>query len=316
VNNSLQIYLLSRDRPFYLREALVSCLKQQCHDVEIVVSDNSEGSAVAEMIAKDFPLVKYVRRYPAIGAREHFRTVLEEVTADLFVMFHDDDLMLNDYVEVMRNAMSQDMELAAACPNALIMRGSRGTSELAIPESVGNTRIEKPEDMLRYYFSFSLMGVAPFPGYMYRRNKTQGLFLESKKGGKYADVSFLLEVVRRGPVLWMTAPLMYYRIHASNDSVTESVGERLRLLRYVYTTTSITPKSVLVAGYRYGYLMNWYFSSKPSNEQTDGWRRRIVRSFLIVETIKLAITNRSFFPYAWSKAIRLIKKQASKVKVD
>jgi len=51
LSSSLQIFLLSRDRPDYLREALQSALAQSGERIEVIVSDNSEREEVARMLA-------------------------------------------------------------------------------------------------------------------------------------------------------------------------------------------------------------------------------------------------------------------------
>lgn len=299
---NLQIFLLSRDRPDYLREALRSALSQAGECIEVIVSDNSEREDVARMLAAEFPEVPCIRRYPPLGAFDHFRAVIDGATADLVVMFHDDDVLMDGYAQTLRRRLEADPSLVAVCCNAAILRGARITPELFAPGR--DTILRAPEDLLSAYFSLSLKGPAPFPGYMYRRDTIQGLCLDPRHGGKYSDVSFLLKVLRRGAVLWLGEPWMRYRLHGQNDSGTEAVGQRLRLLRYVYGSTAVARRSPLVAQYRYRYWTSWWRGAGAADQP---WRRRVVRRFLIGRTIAYALTQAALWQRFFAKLGRLFR---------
>ena len=306
-NASLQIILLSRDRPDYLREALRSALSQAGDRIEVIVSDNSERGDVSRMLAAEFPQVRCIRREPPLGAFDHFRAVIEDATAEFLVMFHDDDVLLDGYAQALRARLESDPSLAAVCCNAAILRGSQATEELFAPGGA-DLRLRAPEDLLRAYFSLSLKGPAPFPGYMYRRSALQGLFLDPRHGGKYSDVSFLLKVLQHGGLLWLSVPLMRYRLHGKNDSGTEAVGQRLRLLRYVYGSTDIDPRSPLITQYRYRYWMSWWLSS-TATAPAHPWRRRVVRRFLVTRTAAYALTRAALWKRPLSKLGRVVRQR-------
>jgi glycosyltransferase involved in cell wall biosynthesis len=305
VSSSLQIVILSRDRPDFLREAVRSVLSQLGEHIEVVVSDNSEREVVARMLAHEFPTVRCIRRIPTMGAFDHFRAIIDGATADLLVMFHDDDVLLEGYVHTLRGHLDADPSLAAACCDASILRGWHATCERFAPGGRGDLQLRRPEDLLREYFSLSPKGPAPFPGYMYRRAAIQGLCLDPRHGGKYSDVSFLLKVLSRGPILWLDEVLMQYRIHVNNDSATEAVGQRLRLLRYVHANTAINHHSPLVEQYRYRYWIGWWRDS-AANAVAQPWRKRVVWCFLVSRTVRYALTR----PNLWQ---RLLSKLGRKV---
>lgn len=303
---SLQIVLLSRDRPYYLREALRSALSQTGDRIEVIVSDNSVADDVARMLTAEFADVPCVRREPQLGAFDHFRSVIEGATTDLIVMFHDDDVLLDGYVDNLRSRMEADQTLAAVCCNATILRGEQVTTEMFAPNVDVDVTLRAPEDLLRQYFSLSPKGPAPFPGYMYRRTAIQGLFLDPRHGGKYSDVSFLLKVLQRGALLWLKTPLMRYRIHDQNDSSTEAVGQRLRLLRYIYRATAVDRHSPLIAQYRYRYWLSWWRGA-GATAITLGWRQRVVRHFLVARTIMYALTRTTLWWRALAKLGRITR---------
>lgn len=294
VSSSLQIILLSRDRPNYLREALQSALSQLGERIEVIVSDNSDSEDVSRMLAKEFPTVSCIRRKPTLSFIEHVGAVIDSATADLLVMFHDDDVMLEGYVRKLRNSLDADPTLAAVCCDAIIMRKGQSSKERFGISRRTDLRIHRQEELLREYFTLSLKGPAPFPGYMYRRVFIQGLYLDPSQGGKYSDVSFLLKVLQRGSFIWFNEPLIKYRIHSQNESGSEAVGQRLRLLRYIYTTSNINKKSPLIDNYRYKFWINWLRSSEVKNWP---WRKKVVLRNVLIRTAIYFITNKNIWSW-------------------
>jgi hypothetical protein len=142
---------------------------------------------------------------------------------------------------------------------------------------------------------------------MYRRSAINGLCLDPRQGGKYSDVSFLLKVLQRGAILWLDATLMRYRIHGFNDSATEAIGQRLRLLRYVYTCTSIDRHSPLITQYRYRYWMSWWRGAAASGARPS-WRRRVVRHFLVGQSATYALTRAAMWQRLFAKLGQLTLK--------
>lgn len=291
-NARTQIYILCRDRPEFAREAVRSALQQDFDEVEVVVSDNSEQDAVGDMVGKEFPGVTYIRRQPALDPLQHFRVVIEESNAEHVVFFHDDDILCSDYVRTMRETLDAHPDVVAVGCNANILRGTTLTGGLFMNTPARDVVLQNQEELLDFYMRFNSHRAAPFPGYMYRRATIDGLCLNSQDGGKHADVTFLMNIIRRGNLYWLSRPLMHYRMHATNDSAIESVGQRLRLLRYIYRHTSIGPKSAAVEEFRFRYWIRWWvLMSKTGAASLYQWRRRIVFAYLWRQTFRFALTK-------------------------
>lgn len=282
-----------------MRQALESVLAQDVADFEVVVSDNSERDEVEHMMAVSFPQVRTIRRRPAMPALEHFRRIIEESAAEFVVLFHDDDVMMPGYLQHMLDAHARNPSLSAVACNALVMRGEQKTTLSQMGHVTQPILINTPEKMLPFYLSFSTVAPAPFPGYMYRRECLQGLFLDASQGGKFADVSFLMKVAGRAPMLWLPIPLMYYRIHDNNDGRVEVVGERLRLLRYILSTTSLRKEDRWIRDFKFRYWMRWWRGSTAALRQRQPWRSAIVRRFLIWTGVRMAFT----LPGLWMRLL-------------
>ena len=298
MKSNIQVYVLSRDRPKYLEEALISIIKNKKYtEFSIVVSDNSINNDVEELIKEKYKSIKYLRRVPALSALDHFRVVLDEASEEYLVIFHDDDMMMEDYVLKMKNVLDLNENIAAVGCNGYIFKKNKKCNLLI--NGSGIKVISNQKDLLEAYFLFGSKGIAPFPGYMYRRALIKGIYLDPIDGGKYSDVSYLSKIASRAPIVWINEPLILYRIHESNDSNVDSIYDRLRLRRYMQKSVGYTKKSEIISAMKYQYLRAWIKKSikKKGLKVLIQKREKIVLGFLLKYTLRMALTRKIF----WTK---------------
>lgn len=306
----VQLFILSRDRRDFCREAVASAVAQRYARCEVIVSDNSTGEDVAEMLSAEFPDVKLVRRRPNLTALSHFNRLIEEAHAPLMVMFHDDDVLEPDYVERMVGLLSKHSDVAAVGCNARAIRGKIMTREMLMGNFRGVRLIEKPVELLEPYLSLNLIDPAPFPGYMYRTEMIKGLMLDYRQGGKHSDVSFLCQVVARAPVLWTAECLFNYRIHDANDSRNESIADRLSWLRYIQKTTGLSRRSRAIMDYKFIYWRRWILQNSMLSQKIGApvisTRRKhaIVHRFVVFHGLRMAFTRLDFWLRTWRMLTR------------
>jgi len=271
---------------------------------EVIVSDNSETDSIQRLVATEYPGIKYIRRIPTLASPQHFRTVIEEASAEYLVIFHDDDVMMPSYARVMLQALDSNLALAAVGCNALLMRDRSKTNKSAMGAVSSPVLIDTAIKFLHPYLAFSLCLPAPFPGYMYRRRYLEGLYLDWEHGGKHSDVSFLSKVLKRGLILWLPQPLMWYRMHEQSGSSIESIGDRLSLLRYLAAEHGIDLKSSAVREYKFRYLLRWWLQQHGTSFpiRISNWRDRIVFRLLFLTAFRFAVTK----PIIWQKLLQKI----------
>ena len=93
----------------YLPQALRSALSQTYSPLEIIVSDNCSKDNT-EQIVKEFSdsRIRYIKHKENIGALGNSNFCLEQANGDYFLLFHDDDLIDNDHIEVCLKAANYD----------------------------------------------------------------------------------------------------------------------------------------------------------------------------------------------------------------
>ena len=231
---SLQVYILSRDRPVFLKQAIDSILNQQIQiDFELIISDNSMGDEVKKMITKCYSQrkFKYYKVNPTLSAQDHYELVVSKLNTEFAIMFHDDDIVSPNYLNDMFQAIKQDNAVAVGC-NAKIFNKN-------IQDSKKNThgfdkpkRFNNEKNFLSQYLPGN-KGNAPYPSYIYRTKYLKKAFLKIPIKGKHSDVAMLSSLLSFGEILWLEKTLMYYRVHDSNDSAIESIPDRIKLMNFM-----------------------------------------------------------------------------------
>ena len=306
----VQIAILSCDRPEYCRQAVASALAQSYAKCRVLVSDNSSSEVVADMLERDFPALEVIRRRPTLPPLAHFNLLISEARSELLVLFHDDDVLEPEYAKIMAKQFVCNPEIAAAACNARILRGDK-LSKWTFMDRVGARRVlHHASDLLEPYLTLGKMGPAPFPGYMYRSKAICGLSLEAENGGKHSDVSFLVDVLGRGPLVWIGDSLMRYRFHGKNDSSSENISHRLIFLRHLIRRGAVSRCSRAHMDFRFNYWLNWLRQERPRRWfavfqwNNQGQREKIARSFVIRWGVRMAITRTDFWYRAFRVALR------------
>lgn len=268
---SLAIFLLCHNRPAETRIAIRSVLDQSDPDFAFTVSDNSSNDEVQTMVRAEFPAVHYVRRTPSLPAMQHFNRCIDDVTSDYFCLFHDDDVMGPNFVrEMKKTAQAYPHAIALGCNAVIDVFGK----PQALPSFLARRELDViacAQDLAARYFSRSQSGIAPFPGYVYNARLVANLRLPVD-GGKYADVSWLLELARKAEVVWIRQPLMTYRMHGGNDGNTESRRDRLRFLAYLKRNRSWLGDGIL-QDYRCSFI---YKALLQESDTGHSVRRRVL----------------------------------------
>jgi cellulose synthase/poly-beta-1,6-N-acetylglucosamine synthase-like glycosyltransferase len=299
----VQVYILSRDRLHYFNEALISVLNQSTrHKYEIIVSDNSETDVIETLMRSEFKDIKYIRRTPTLISTNHFKKIMDESSGPLVVLFHDDDVMLPNYIETMVDLMDLNPNISALGCNAYVLKGTDVSKRLMMGSFKGFKVLKSNVELINPYLEIGSISPAPFPGYMYRREFLDASNVRPEHGGKYSDITFLVKTFRAAPIAWLSEPLFKYRIHASNDSKAESLLDRLSLMRYLYSHEGVAKNSNAACEMRFKFWGLWWWSQSLGFSWLHGFQskqNRIVFKFLLLNGIRIAFTRLSL----WKKLL-------------
>ncbi len=231
----VSIFLLTRNRPNFAYTAAVSFLKQSYKNFYFVISDNSDSFSreISELIYEHFPQGKYIKRKRVLTAKEHYIKVISEVKTKYFILFHDDDIAFELFVEDLLNFIESNDAFSAVGCNAFLIKNRNLTKIKLFESSQSIIKICEKKVLANKYFSFFSSGIAPFPGYIYRKKYIRTMQAKIPFFGKYFDYLTLEALLEDGCLGWINTPLMGYRRHKKNDSNDEDIASRLSILAHL-----------------------------------------------------------------------------------
>lgn len=280
---TVSVIIPTYNRLNYLLEALDSVLKQKLEDkysFSIIVSDNSTNSDTEKHFSSNlYPNVKYIKRYPTITpGLKHFNTILEEVDTDFFMIFHDDDIMMENMIAKLLACFS--LSTVAVSSNAYILRNNKRTKTTLVPNVCAPVLINTKKELLTCFMTGC---GSPFPGYLYRRIVSQMRF-DFTRYNKYGDLPFTVGTLDYGSIYLTREPLFYYRLHNGQDSFCGDFVGKSRLIHFVVKETGYSRKDKHIVHWRLANIYEDFKTNFFLKHKTSSLKR-------ILQFIRLCTTN-------------------------
>jgi hypothetical protein len=131
---------------------------------------------------------------------------------------------------------------------------------------------------------------------MYRLVVAKNIKLNLKKGGKYCDVSFLMDVTNFGAIKFLSKPLMDYYYHSGQDSSANESLQKATLINYIVKKAGIDRNSKLLKNYR---MYNFYSEFRFLKKKIKYSNKRLFAFYCIF----LKWSPFKFFPKVLKKTI-------------
>ena len=109
----LTIYIMTHNRPEMLIDVICALEKQTYKQFKLVISDNSDNLDTKKNLERAGIInkVEYTFRKQT---KDHFNTILNEVSSDYFMILHDDDIPCPSMVEKLYKAIKSDAYVAVS----------------------------------------------------------------------------------------------------------------------------------------------------------------------------------------------------------
>jgi glycosyltransferase involved in cell wall biosynthesis len=242
--SKIQVVIATHNRPGLILNAVNSVLTQTYSNFKLVVSDNSSNNQTEKLLSKIIDSrFTYVKRLNSFSGIDHLNLILHEINEDYFMIFHDDDLMLPEMLEILFKKINESFDIIAVGSNAFLNKYGNEKSKLFF-NTKNDKLISKPAELVEEYFRYRTY--APFPSYLYKKTVSDKLRLNPKNGGKYSDLSFLVDILGLGKILITSIPTMKYFIHSNQDTSSHSFVDKLKLIDYVTKKSNLTRKNNLI----------------------------------------------------------------------
>lgn len=202
------------NREEYLKLAIECCLNQTYNNCEILIVDNCSTDGTINLVKSIHDTrVVYYRQKASVSPINNWNKCIELAQSDYFTFLTDDDLISNDYVEIMLRTILEYKDAAIVRCGAIVIdsKGNRIGSRLDLPEIVNiNEYVEK--NMSNQLIQ-SLGGLICSTKLI----KASGGFEESYLPHTlYADHLLWLKLAINGSiVVTLQKKLFFYRVHSS-----------------------------------------------------------------------------------------------------
>ena len=260
----IQVFLATYNRSHLVENAIVSILNQSFDSFELIVSDNSTNDQTSAIINKKYrEQVKYIHRIPSTP--NHFNIILQEVTSEYFMIFHDDDIMHDNMIECLYNVITEKKEIIAVGSNARVIENGKLKRKNFHHRLKTDITLCNREQIIEAY---SIPGFVPFPSYLFRREVAQKQFFNIHHGGKHCDAAFIIDLLTLGSIVFVAKPLMDYYIHVNQDSKQYAFSDELKLINYIVHISKYKKNHPLIRRFRiqniYGELKFRIYGNKIS----------------------------------------------------
>lgn len=215
----ISVFILSFNRPDYLRETVKSVLLQSQAPSTIAIFDNGSESEVQEAVTDFIELgVKWVGSDVNRGSHWNTLRAINAVRSRYFMLLHDDDRLDPLFLERQVRFMEENRKVSAVSCNGHLIdhRGVKLYRTLAPVQQSGRYQyfFFSGEVALRYAGNSCI----PLSPTIYRTSLARLVDIRIEFG-KVADAVLFCDLTTVGPIAYLDDPLYDCRIHPGQDSM-------------------------------------------------------------------------------------------------
>lgn len=211
----LEVFVLTYNRAQFLQQTLISLCDQTAQGFRIVVLDNGSTDNTPEIV-KSFETkgVELCRSEQNLGHIGNFNRAKELASRKWVMVFHDDDLLHPNYIEVAMNLIDKYQNI--------VLIGSAMTFE-GNPKNDYWQKLTAEVICCKKASDFATLLYRGFPFHfgstIYRTDLFKSIPMEWETYGKIVDRPFLFDIAKYGGVLIFKKPYVKYRLHSGQDSI-------------------------------------------------------------------------------------------------
>lgn len=221
----LTVAICTYNRAKYLGASINSVIAQSYKDIKIVVYDNmstDDTETIVRQAMTSDSRIEYIRHDPNIGAVRNFNYAMDNCDTEYLIIFHDDDIMLPNMLEVELGVMDaykdailcgQSMDLTTIDEHGDILKSARFTQSIKCYEQ---------KELIDYNIKCCASTLV-CPTVMFRTaliNKFRLRFLLDR--GIACDWILWMNANQYGQAIVIAQDLIRYRIHLESDSQSSS----------------------------------------------------------------------------------------------
>lgn len=212
------IAVTTYNRRELLKEALMSIINQTFVDFEVLVgNDYVQEPVYPEMMGVDDPRIKFINHPQNLGEINNMNYLLSESKGRYFTWLADDDLYSLDFLETVYTALS-NLDFPPCAYTSFQMGSAYQTVEIPTDQTYN---LFTGKEFLQKYLRRSLETLGCC-GIFYRQyiNRLGGIQQLGDNFSPYSDNLLAIQAGLLEQVIYIDAPLIFYRTHEESISFT------------------------------------------------------------------------------------------------
>ena len=259
-NKDIRCFIMTRNRPAFLKQSLKALLSQKGGPWDIWVIDNSENNETETLVKTEYPEINYDHtKLPS--NLERIQELVDPKIPYIFIL-HDDDLIVPNYLQTALKAINYYPNIGGVFSKYKIISG------LDFPEDLEKEKLTTKHWFIRNQADFALSfwdnPSCSWTGSILKSNfyKLMNPNANLDTFGKIGDWPMLVKAVPNSNLVVFKDNYIFYRQHIGQDSCD--------------TKTAIT----------YAQLLNWLKFFKNFAET-----KRELRNIYIIRAYENALSN-------------------------
>ena len=247
----LTIFITTFERPDFLEECLVNLNKQLYKKFKVIILDNSKNSNYSNILNQSYNFeIKYQKNKKNIGSVKNiFQAFSWNMDTEYFMVFHDDDLMHKNYLELSMNILKKNQKIAWVGCNL----------------SKNNLNHDKKIKLnFKLYNKYELINniltgiIFTYSSVIYNKKNINLLNLDDyfKKYSIIHDRPLLLDFIKKEHLVCIiNNKLIYYRTHNEQDSKTGNLNISIENQFNLYKFYRDNLSKHLIIFFRYNFFV-------------------------------------------------------------
>jgi len=224
----------------FLPQILASVERQQCADLEVIISDNGgNGNQVEEIVRENFHGLYHVRHRPReLHIDDHFNCLVQEASGEYFLLLCDDDQITDNYLLELSRIVDRNphVPLALSRQEVINERGECRSTSIDLPELIsGSEFIKHRADYRRSGFRNTVTHLARTV--LLRRCGGWPVYPRSY----YSDEALLMKLTINGTLGFSAKCAFRHRIYQESYGLTGDFRELARASRMFLTFLADDP---------------------------------------------------------------------------
>lgn len=229
----VSILIPTYNRVDYFEIALESALSQTYKNIEIIISDNSEGNETENLIKNkylsNYKNIRYYKNNTNIGASASISRLLELSKGDYINYLMDDDVFEKTKIEKMMNYFINDKynEISMVTSTRYIINdfGEKQRLFFALPEVIKIEHVFEGSELLKFVFNNKLNIIGEPTTVLFKKDKLEEKF-GVYKGYLYVanmDLASWFNLLNKGKCVFVVEPLSMFRMHSQQGGQNSSI---------------------------------------------------------------------------------------------